>query len=143
MSIISAAKWVIRTRVGLPILLCDVCQASRGMGKSSRSMPFAILMVWREPTDHVSDCYFCLTSISGVTANSEHTVQYRNLPSAIRPVPHSVELPVPKPPTNMTLSDSESSDEDVGQTNKNMDCDPTFTGASSSNEPTDARQAVR
>jgi len=35
----------------------------------------------------------------------------------------------------MTLSDSESSDEDVGQANKNIDCDPTFAGACSSNEP--------
>ena len=70
-----------------------------------------------------------------VTAKSKHTVQYPNLPSAMRPVPHSVELPVSKPPTNMTLSDSESSDEDVGQANNNMDCDPTFAGASSSNEP--------
>jgi hypothetical protein len=34
----------------------------------------------------------------------------------------------------MTLSDSASSDEDVGQANNNMDCDPTFAGASSSNE---------
>ena len=33
------------------------------------------------------------------------------------------------------MSDSESSDEDVGQANNNMDCDPTFAGASSSNEP--------
>jgi len=41
---------------------------------------------------------------------------------------------VPKPPTNMTLSDSESSDEDVGQANNNMDCDPTFAAACSSNE---------
>ena len=70
-----------------------------------------------------------------LTANFKHTVQYPNLPSVMRPVPHSVELPVPKPPTNMTLSDSESNDEDVGQTNNNMHCDPTFTGASSSNEP--------
>jgi len=53
----------------------------------------------------------------------------------MRPVPHSVELPVPKPPTHMTLSDTESNDEDVGQVNKNMDCDPTCTRASSSNEP--------
>ena len=30
---------------------------------------------------------------------------------------------------------TESSDEDVGQANNNMDCDPTFAGASSSNEP--------
>jgi hypothetical protein len=53
----------------------------------------------------------------------------------MRPVPHSAELPVPKPPTNLTLSDSEPSDEDVGQANNNMDSDPTFTAASSSNEP--------
>jgi len=35
----------------------------------------------------------------------------------------------------MTLSDSESSDEDVGQANNNMNFDPTFEGTYSSNEP--------
>jgi len=70
--------------------------------------------------DDVSDCYFCLTSITRVTAKFRHTVQYPNIPSAMRPVPHSAELPVSKPPTNMMLSDSESSDEDVGQANNNM-----------------------
>ena len=49
-------------------------------------------------------------------------------------VPHSAELPVPKHLTNMTLRDSEATAED-GQANKNMDCDPTFAGAFSSNEP--------
>ena len=121
--------------MGSPFLLCDVCQASRGMGNRFTLQPFAIPMFWRGPTDHVSDCYFCLTSITGVTAKSKHTVQYPNLPSAVRPVPHTAELPVAKPPTNMRLSDSESSNEDVGQSNNNMDCDPTFAGASSSNEP--------
>jgi len=85
--------------------------------------------------DHISDCYFCLTSITGVTAKSKHPIQYPNLPSVMRPVPHSAELHVPKPRTHMTLSDSESSDEDVGQANNNMDCDPTFAGACPSNEP--------
>ena len=42
---------------------------------------------------------------------------------------------MPKPPTNMTLSDSESSEEDVGEANNNTDCNSTFAGASSSNEP--------
>jgi len=98
-------------------------------------MPFAIPMVWREPMDHVSDCYFCLTSITGVTVKSKHTVQYPNLPSAMRSVPHSVELPVSKPPTNITLIDIQSSDEDVGQAKNDMDCNPTFAGACSSNEP--------
>ena len=53
----------------------------------------------------------------------------------MRPIPQSVELPVPKPPTNMTLSNIESSDKYVGQGDNSMDCDPTFAGASSSNEP--------
>jgi len=92
-------------------------------------------MVCTLHTDHVSDCYFCMTTTTGVTAESKHTVQYPNLPSGMRPVPHSTELPVSKLPPNMTLSDSESSDEDVGQANNNMDCDPTFAGAYSSNEP--------
>ena len=105
------------------------------MGKNSRYMPFAIPMVWREPTGHVSDCYFCLTSSTGVTTKSKHIVQYPDLPSVTRPVPHSAGLPVPKPPTNMTLSDSELSDEYISQANNNMDCDPTFAGACSSNEP--------
>ena len=35
----------------------------------------------------------------------------------------------------MTLTDSESNNADVGQANNNMDCDPTFTAVSSSNEP--------
>jgi len=103
--------------------------------KGSRCMPFAIPMVWRQPTDHVSDCYFCLISITGVRAKSKHTVQYPNLPSVMRPVSHNAELPVTKLPTNMMLNDSESSDEDAGQANNNMDCGPTFAGACSSNEP--------
>ena len=36
---------------------------------------------------------------------------------------------------HLSLSDRESSDEDVGQANYNMDCDPTFAGATSSSEP--------
>jgi hypothetical protein len=36
---------------------------------------------------------------------------------------------------HLSLSDSESSDEDAGQANNNMDCDPTFAGVCSSNEP--------
>jgi hypothetical protein len=35
---------------------------------------------------------------------------------------------------HLSLSDSESSDEDVGPANNNMDCDPTFAGVCSSSE---------
>jgi hypothetical protein len=93
--------------------------------KGSSCMPFTILMIWREPVDHVPHCYFYLTSITGVTAKSKHTVQYPNLSSVMRSVLHNAELLVPKPTTNMT-SDGVSSAEDVGQANNNMYCDPIF-----------------
>jgi hypothetical protein len=41
---------------------------------------------------------------------------------------------MPKPPTIIMLSNNESSDEYIGKAN-NMDCNPKFTGACSSNEP--------
>ena len=55
---------------------------------SRKSMPFAVPMVWREPIDHVTDCYFCLTNISGFSAKSKRNIIYPDLPSAMRPVPH-------------------------------------------------------
>ena len=128
MSIISAEKWVIRTRVGLPIFVVKCATLLAVWAKVSRCMPFAIPTVWRELTEHVSDCYFCLFSISGVTAKSKHTVQCPDLPSEMKPVPHSAELHVPKSPRCIKLSDSESSDDDVGQASSNMECDPTFGG---------------
>ena len=82
-----------------PYFCCVTCaRRLAAWAKVSRCMPFAIPMFWRESTDHVSDCYFCLTNITAVTAKSKHPVQYPNLPSAMRPVSHSAELPVPKPP---------------------------------------------
>jgi hypothetical protein len=89
----------------VPHFCCVTCvRLLAAWAKGSYCMPFAIPM-GREPTHHVSDCCFCVTSMIGVTAKSKHTVQYPTLPPAMRPVPHSVELPVPKLPTNLTLSD--------------------------------------
>ena len=34
------------------------------VGKQKK-IPFAVPMIWREPTDYVTDCYFCLTNIKG------------------------------------------------------------------------------
>ncbi|XP_063219615.1 uncharacterized protein LOC134529442 [Bacillus rossius redtenbacheri] len=58
-------------------------------------MSFGVPMVWREPNDHISDCYFCLTNTKGVCKKNRHGILYPSIPSAIRPVPHSHTLPVP------------------------------------------------
>ena len=64
---------------------------------------FAVPMVWREPRNHADDCYFCLTNITGFNASSRKKIKYPNLGFAMRPVPHSDDLPVPTPPVNKDL----------------------------------------
>ncbi|GBP37117.1 hypothetical protein EVAR_24248_1 [Eumeta japonica] len=81
---------------------CDVCVTLlTSWAKGSRHMPFAVPMIWAEPKDHVSDCYFCQTSIKGINHKSRNSVNYPNLQSAQRPIPHSDNLPVPQRPVNM------------------------------------------
>ncbi|GFG31131.1 hypothetical protein Cfor_10720, partial [Coptotermes formosanus] len=75
-----------------PHICCSTCvKRLTHWAKGSRHMRFAIPMVWREPKDHSSDCYFCTTNIKGISRKSKHTVKYPNLPSAVRPVPHTAE----------------------------------------------------
>ena len=66
-------------------------------------------MIWREPTNHVTDCYFCMTKVRGFSKKNKHKIAYPSPPSAMRPVPHSDGIPVPDPPA--TLHESESSSE--------------------------------
>ena len=67
-------------------------------------MPFAVPIVWREPTNHFSDCYFCLTKISGHSKKSKSKIVYPNCSSALRPVTHvSENILVPSPPSQLEL----------------------------------------
>ena len=52
-------------------------------------------MVWREPRDHATNCYFCMVNTKGVGKKNRRKISYPSIPSAIRPVPHREELPVP------------------------------------------------
>ncbi|XP_066198436.1 uncharacterized protein [Saccopteryx leptura] len=80
-----------------PHIVCHSCEEMlRDWTKGKRKgMPFGIPMVWREPKDHNSDCYFCLIHTKGIGKKKRHMIAYPNIPSAIRPIPHSETLPVP------------------------------------------------
>lgn len=83
-----------------PHTVCKTCvEALRlwSYGKK-KSMPFAIPMVWREPQNHVNDCYFCMVNTQGHNVKSKNNITYPNIPSALRPVPHDESFPVPVPP---------------------------------------------
>jgi hypothetical protein len=71
-------------------------------------MPFGVPMIWREPTSHLNDCYFCITNTSGFTSKNKQNIEYPNLPSALRPVPHSEDVPIPTVPAELSLSLSSS-----------------------------------
>jgi hypothetical protein len=71
-------------------------------------MPFAIFMQWREQNNHYDDCYFCMVNFAGYNKKNKKGITYPNLLSAIRPVLHRPDLPVPSPPYNVS-DESESS----------------------------------
>ncbi|KAI6661497.1 hypothetical protein LOD99_13370 [Oopsacas minuta] len=77
-------------------------------------IPFAVPMIWRESMCLLSDCYFCMTKIDGITKKNKSTIAYPDVPSAIRPVPHSEDLSVPVPLEILDIcSDNDSSGDTI------------------------------
>ena len=63
-------------------------------------MPFAVPVVWREGKDCVTDRYFCMTNLQGINCKNKHRVQYPDVLSIVRPVPHGPDLPAAEPDCN-------------------------------------------
>ena len=52
-----------------------------------------------------------MINLKGINCKNKHRVQYPDVPSAIKPIPHGPDLPVPEPGGNMDYSsDSKHSD---------------------------------
>lgn len=73
-----AVKFVISTRNGCPNICCAICLRAwlRGIPKN---MPFALLMIWHEQKDHVTDCYYivrlmCLVSLPKTRSQSNNQI---------------------------------------------------------------------
>lgn len=94
-----------------PQYACNSCSSSllNWLNGQRKGLPFGIPRVWREPSDHLSDCYFCVT----VVATGKKKSIYPDIPSSRAPVPHSESLPVPSAHENPVFnneSDLESED---------------------------------
>ena len=95
-------------------------------------------VIWRKPTDHTSNCYFCLVPAidKGLSKKKKASVQYPNISSALRPVPHGEGLPVPEPPDSFSLeSDEEQQEDESTETETELAIslqDPDFLPSSSS-----------
>ena len=100
-----------------PHICCSTCARDlpKWLKGEKVAMPFAVPMVWREPSNHVNDCYYCMVPplSGGITKKRKKMIGYPNIQSALRPVPHGVGLPVPDPPKEFSI---DSSDDEGGET---------------------------
>ena len=72
-----------------PHICCHTCAVnlSQWLNGKRKAMPFGVPMIWREPTNHIDDCYFCMVPpvSGGITKKKKRTVEYPNIPSALWP----------------------------------------------------------
>ena len=66
-------------------------------------------MVWREPTNHVTDCYFCAIDVTGISRKNRSSLEYPDLELARRRVAHCDNIPVPVFGELPDISDEDSS----------------------------------
>ena len=94
-----------------PHMVCKTCtEYLRQWTKGKKScLKFGIPMVWREPTNHATDCYFCTIDLTGINRKNRRSLKYPDLESARRPVPHCDEIPVPVCGDLPAISDEDSS----------------------------------
>ena len=75
-----------------PHIVCNqrVKHLQQRTKKVKKSLRFSIPKVWREPKNHFDDCYAWV-----INRKNKKSLVYPNLESAIRPIPHCNEIPVP------------------------------------------------
>jgi hypothetical protein len=67
-------------------------------------------VIWREPKIHRDYCYFCCCDVKGYYSKNKKVILYLNLPSALCPVVHGPEVPVPQPTEILEDASTNSSD---------------------------------
>ena len=82
------------------------------MRGSRKCIPFAILRIWKEPTNHHDDCHFCMVSKYKKTKDRKKIV-YPSISLSIAPVNYGPELPSPQPPTTHAISSASSKYDDA------------------------------
>jgi len=107
-----------------PHMVCKPCieKLRKWSNRTLAKLPFGVPMVWREPTNHINDCYFCMTKIRGYNKKKKVNIKYPDkIPSALRPVSHSQNIPIPLPPSSQQMSDWQLDNEDETSSDSNND----------------------
>ena len=80
-----------------PHMVCKTCTEylRRWTNGKKSCLKVGIPMVWREPANHGTDCYFCVINMTGINRKNRRSLKYPDLQSARRPVANCDEIPVP------------------------------------------------
>jgi hypothetical protein len=85
----------------------DLREWSKGKRKAFR---FGVSVIWREPKNHSDDCYFCCCDVKCCNSKNKKSILYPNPTSALHPVVHCPEVPVPQPTEILEVASTNGSD---------------------------------
>jgi hypothetical protein len=89
--------------------VCSVCveELRKWIKGKKKALRFGIPMAWHQPINLFDGCYFCMCTLKGFNTKNKKGITYPNLPSAIRPLPHGPDIPVPNPPKQLHTLEAE------------------------------------
>lgn len=100
----------------MPSAVCSPCRTGlKRWIKKEGHLNFGQPMLWRDPIEHATNCYICLTQIFSFSRRTGSGVHYaEGIDSITKPINHSDGLPVPKPPENNDVSSDDTMDQGPG-----------------------------
>ena len=110
-----------------PHKICTTCLLELRKWSKGQKNSFKIVspVLWREPNDHVKDCYFCCCDITGYNSKNKRDINYPNVSSVTPAIfGDSKMVQPPVPALQIENSDCDIEEEDVHQS------DPEFHGNS-------------
>ena len=69
-----------------PSFICYNCYKRLRDSKKRPCSKFAVPALWRQPLDHSTDCYFCLTKTYGFNRKNKKKIKYPDVVSVSKPV---------------------------------------------------------
>lgn len=108
-----------------PQIVCKSCESNL-IGWSSgkkKYMPYSSPMIWSKQTNHTSDCYFCMTKVTGFSMKTKDKIVYAYCNSAIKNV--MIEDGMVSASINLANEEPEDTDEEVGGSSDDSDYSPT------------------
>lgn len=116
-------------------IMCNNCRLTLskwGKNMEGRRFTFKTPMIWRDPVNHQTNCYICLTNIFGFSSRNKDKIVYATVDSVVLPVPRSNEDPIPVAPGGEADIDD---DKQIEEEDSDDTADPLYIPDAQYNKP--------